>query len=119
MSQEQLATQQFRTAEWSRIIQERTSSGLTISEYCEHAGISETAYYYWLRKLRKAAIASSGIELVEIKEPDALPALSATHNLKDFAIEATISAGTLSINVNSKTPRELIRTLMEVAAHVE
>ena len=119
MSQEQLATQQFRSAEWSRIIQERTTSGLTISEYCEQAGVSETAYYYWLRKLRRVAMASSGVELVEIKEPDAQPSLSVSHNYKGFVAEATISAGALSISVNSSTPRELIRTLMEVAAHVE
>ncbi len=57
---------------------------------------------------------------MELKEPDdarALPAPSYTG--KDFFTEATISVGKFSINVNSKTPKELIQTLMEVAAHVE
>ena len=75
MSQEQVATQQIRSSDWAQIIQNRNSSGLTISEYCSQMGISETAYYYWLRKLRRAALSSGGIELVEIKVIRCLPPL--------------------------------------------
>ena len=75
MSQEQVATQQIRSSDWAQIIQNRNSSGLTISEYCSQMGISETAYYYWLRKLRRAALSSAGIELVEIKVIRCLPPL--------------------------------------------
>ena len=51
MNQEQIATQQVRLSDWTRIVQERNASGLTISDYCAQSGISETAYYFWLRKL--------------------------------------------------------------------
>ncbi len=120
MNQNQLVAQQVRVSEWTRIIQDRAASGMTVTEYCKQSGFSETAYYYWLRKVRKTAIANSRLEFVELKEPSDTPALSATSNRgNDFVTEATISAGTFTININSKTPRELIRTLMEVAAHVE
>ena len=119
MSQEQVATQQIRSSDWAQIIQNRNSSGLTISEYCSQMGISETAYYYWLRKLRRAALSSGGIELVEIKEHSSpvLPCVQPQSG--GFSAEATISVGTLLISVNSNTPRELIRTLMEVAARAK
>ena len=119
MSQEQVATQQIRSSDWAQIIQNRNSSGLTISEYCSQMGISETAYYYWLRKLRRAALSSGGIELVEIKEPSSPVLPCAQPQSGGFSAEATISVGTLSISVNSNTPRELIRTLMEVAARAK
>ena len=116
MSQEQVAKQQIRSSDWAQIIQNRNSSGLTISEYCSQMGISETAYYYWLRKLRRAALSSGGIELVEIKEPSSpvLPYVQPQNG--GFSAEAIISVGTLSISVNRNTPRDLIQSLMEVAA---
>ena len=119
MSNEQLATQQIRSSDWTRIIQERNSSGLTITEYCSQMGISQTAYYYWLRKLRRAALSSAGVELVEIKDP-AVPELPCAQNQSGvFSTEATISVGSLLISVNSGTPRDLIQVLMEAAAHVK
>jgi len=36
-------------------MQERTTSGMNIREYCESTGIHENVYYYWQRKLREAA----------------------------------------------------------------
>ena len=119
MNSEQLATQQIRSSDWAQIIQERNASGLTITEYCSQMGISETAYYYWLRKLRRAALSSTGVELVEIKESAAQALSCAKHQSHSFSAEATISVGSLLISVNRNTPRELILTLMEAAAHVK
>jgi len=47
---------EYRLSHWSQIIQERSNSGLSVRAYCENAGINENAYYYWLKKLREAAI---------------------------------------------------------------
>ncbi len=119
MNQNQLVAQQVRVSEWTRIIQDRAASGMTVTEYCKQSGFSETAYYYWLRKVRKAALTSTGVEFVELKEPENTPAFpDSSISGINFTAEATISAGILLININSKTPRELIRTLMEMAAHV-
>ena len=120
MNQNQIVAQQVRVSEWTRIVQDRAASGMTVAEYCKHSGFSETAYYYWLRKVRKAAITSTGLEFVELKEPDDAPALPApSYTGKDFFTEAVISVGKFFINVNSKTPKELIQTLMEVVVHAE
>ena len=46
---------EFRLNHWAEIVQERNESGLSIRAYCEHAGIHENTYYYWLKKLRETA----------------------------------------------------------------
>ena len=46
---------EYRLAHWAGIVKERSESGLTIRDYCKDLGIHENAYYYWLKKLRKAA----------------------------------------------------------------
>ncbi len=51
-----LATNQIRLQQWAAIIKERCESGLKVNEYCELHRLSHNAYYYWLRKIRKAAL---------------------------------------------------------------
>jgi hypothetical protein len=48
-------TSEYRLSHWTGIIRERQASGMNIRDFCESAGITETAYYYWQRKLRIAA----------------------------------------------------------------
>ena len=36
---------------WQRAIEAHRESGLSIAAFCQKEGISETAYYYWRRKL--------------------------------------------------------------------
>lgn len=46
---------EYRMSEWAQIIKDRQECGQTIKEFCGARGISENAYFYWLRKLRDAA----------------------------------------------------------------
>ncbi len=43
---------------------------MKVDEYCQSRGITRDMYFYWLRKVKEAALDSSGIELVELKEPE-------------------------------------------------
>lgn len=47
---------QVRMSNWASLIKARQESGQTVKEWCATNDISINAYYYWLRKLRKAAI---------------------------------------------------------------
>lgn len=59
-----LGINQIRLSEWTRIIKDRCQSGLKVDEYCEQHQLSCHAYYYWLRKVKEAAlIYNSFIEL--------------------------------------------------------
>ena len=59
---------EYHKQQWTQIIQECQSSGLSNKEYCQKYGISEKSYYYWLRKLRSAA-AESIPQIVEMEPP--------------------------------------------------
>ena len=45
--------EQVQLAEWQRQIQARQEQGLTVDEWCSSLGISQTTYYYRLRKVRE------------------------------------------------------------------
>ena len=47
---------QVRMNNWAALIKARQESGQTVKEWCSNNDVSINAYYYWLRKLRKAAI---------------------------------------------------------------
>lgn len=57
---------EYRLSQWMRVIKEQQCSGQNIKDFCLEKGISKNAYFYWQRKLRKAACA----ELVKLKEPE-------------------------------------------------
>lgn len=44
--------EQVQFAEWQRQIEERQSEGLGVAAWCEQQGISKSAYYYRLRRVR-------------------------------------------------------------------
>lgn len=61
------ATQQYRLNQWTQRIYECRNSGQKISDWCADHNITETTYYYWLRRVRLAAC-------------EALPVLNAGKN---------------------------------------
>ena len=46
---------EYQLQEWSGMLRECKESGLTVKNWCAERGITEHAYYYRLRKLRRAA----------------------------------------------------------------
>ena len=56
----------YRLEQWKQIVQECQKSGLSNKAYCEQQGISEKTYYYWLRKLRTAAVEQAAPQIVEL-----------------------------------------------------
>ena len=66
----------FRAEQWTMVLQERTSSGLSVRQFCQQRGISEKSYYYWLKKLRSQLAEAAGPQLVQLdtepKKPDTL-----------------------------------------------
>ncbi len=60
----------YRMETWRQIIQDCQKSGLSNKAYCQRQGISEKTYYYWLRKLRTAAVEQAAPQIMEV-EPEA------------------------------------------------
>jgi len=61
----------YRMENWSALIRECNTSGLSNREFCQQRGISEKSYYYWLRKLRNQAADTEGAKLIKL-EPTAI-----------------------------------------------
>lgn len=46
---------QMHMQEWTKLIENRQNSGLSIKEWCGQNNLPESRYYYYLKKLRLAA----------------------------------------------------------------
>ena len=55
MDQVTLVKNRYRLEQWTRLIQDCQSSGMRVDDWCEANGVTHHAYYYRLRKVRKAA----------------------------------------------------------------
>ena len=60
----------YRMEQWKQIIQDCQKSGLSNKAYCQQQGISEKTYYYWLRKLRTAAVEQAAPQIMELEPED-------------------------------------------------
>lgn len=52
---------EVQIAEWQRQIQERQEQGITVDEWCVNLGISKSAYYHRLRKVREYMCKRMGV----------------------------------------------------------
>lgn len=53
---------EYRLSQWVKVIQARQDSGKNIKDFCQEEGINRNAYFYWQRKLRKAACTEIAIK---------------------------------------------------------
>ena len=114
MDQVTLVKNQYRLEQWTRLIQDCQSSGMRVDDWCEANGVTHHAYYYWLRKVRKAACqdlsvtskmeSSAHFQQLEVQAPTAntqasviihLP--SATLEIQNGATQQTVEAVLLAL----------------------
>jgi putative transposase len=50
---------EYRMAEWTGLIRQCVSSGMSVRDWCEANGINKRIYYYWQDKVRKTMIETS------------------------------------------------------------
>lgn len=63
MDQVTITKNNYRLAQWSKIIQEFQASGQSITSWCEQHDIKIKTYYYWLKKLRLLSMEQAGISV--------------------------------------------------------
>ena len=94
---------------WQTAIEARRKSGLSIAAFCKKKGISETAYYYWRRKLAVGVSKPQGpsaSDFLEVVMPVSPPAV----------LELVFSSGSrLKINpgVDPKMLNQVLSTLKQ------
>ena len=93
---------------------------MNVKEYCAAQGLSKDAYYYWLRKVKNAALESAGIDFVELDKSSYDTSRCDPQNTEPcFTAEAIVSIGGVNISVNSTTSKALITSILEAVKNAE
>ena len=107
-----LATTQIRMTEWAAIIKDCKSSGMKVDDYCQLHDISRDAYYYWLRKVKTAALHQAGFVELPLPEVKSVPGTG-------FTTQLVIKTAGNEIRINNDTPAELIARVLDVIRHAQ
>lgn len=99
-----LSTRGIRTNQWAAVIKDCKESGLKVDDYCTQRGLSRNAYYYWLRKVKEAALTQSGF--VEIQQQQEVS--SACPPL------LTASVNEIVLGISENTPMDLLANVIKV-----
>lgn len=103
-----LAAQQIRLTEWAGIIRARNESGQTVKEFCRQNEITETQYFYWLRRVRAAALQKHASSFAELPAPANSPAPSPGDT------DVIIEIGRARVRVSNACSRDTLSMVMEV-----
>jgi len=105
----QKVTAEYRLSQWAQVVQAQQESGQNIKNFCQSAGISRHAYFYWQKKLRKVACA----ELAKTEEPkNIVPSgwMQLTPKQAQHAKETLdIEINSCHVTVNAQTDLELLK----------
>ena len=86
--------------QWAQMVTERQSAGMTVAQWCEHEQISQSVYYYRLRKVRENICEQIAVPVAEI------PA-SANGSVM------TISCGEMTVEIGNAVSVEVITAVIE------
>lgn len=92
----QLAVRSARLSHWAELLSQKAAGNMNVSDFCNANGITRNQYFYWLRRLREAAIEGSGCTFAELVPP------------KDRGSDSviTISVDNMNISVGSSISEE-------------
>lgn len=107
----QKMTEEYRMSEWVRIIKERIASGDNINKFCEERGISRHAYFYWQRKLRKAACTELARQDTDTESPSVPVGWMRLSPAAETKPSLRIEVSGCHIDVNNQTDLELLKTI--------
>ncbi len=127
-------TAQYRQEKWANIISERNASGLSVKEWCQINNVKQTAYYYWLRKIRHSLIDSFAQQQEKKEGISFVPMLSnsfidnveggksdsfvSTALVTTAQPEIIIRSGEISVEFGKQTSDDLILRVLKVLKDV-
>ncbi len=86
---------------WSETELARQESGLTVTQWCRQKKISQSAYYYRLRKIRESLCEQIPVPVTEI-----------TGNTETDQTAIRIVSGDLKVEISSDVPSEKIAAII-------
>ncbi|QHQ61064.1 hypothetical protein Ana3638_23685 [Anaerocolumna sedimenticola] len=106
----------YSLQKWSSIIQECTTSGLPVRQWCQQNSILEGSYYYWLRKIRiktleslPAVTTENAIQPVH-QENTVFARLSVPQ--RTMTADVSLSVNGVDIGINNTATAELIHSVL-------
>lgn len=117
------ATSQYRFNKWTEIVRDCLSSGQTVSSWCAEHDINPKSYYYWLRRIRKAACEAlppscspnNPIVPVTISVPTTDTESAAAQELSS---DILIRFGTATLEIRNSASASLIENTLRALQHV-
>lgn len=126
------ATRELRQKQWESVIKDRIQSGMTVNAYCKANGITRDAYFYWLRKIKLAALEEGHLakageyEKTKVEEEsgfvELVPEKHATELSNEVVIardRISIKIGEISVQVEEGTSPAFLRTVLRAVKDVE
>ena len=98
----QIFNSQQRMMYWNDAVSKCRSSGMTVRDWCNREGINEKTYYYWQRKIFKAATKET--EFVEIPNTGNM--------LSSGQIIATVSTNGFTVDIHQGADKESLTELL-------
>ena len=104
---------QVRMNGWAAMIKQKNESGMTVKEWCAANGITQHAYYYRLRQLRKGVL-----EEMQPSASDASPQFHKVEKAEAAAgVGVRIRRGETVIEIDNQASDPLLTFLKEVLIH--
>ncbi len=122
------STHEIRIAHWKQIIEQcqSRSKDQTAKQWLEEHDISDKAYYYWLRKIRRTiydqSVASGTLPVVSQEQEPAFAQMPDNY-LKDypssFSFEpvAVIKTPTATLAISNEVSDHLLNQLVKAVSH--
>ena len=96
--------------DWTGKIQERETSGKSVSQWCRENHVKTATYYKWLHYIREVEDASTSfVELPIEKEPE--------QKKTGFEITTVIRVGRVVFELSDATPPEMIEQILGMVRH--
>ena len=114
-------TSQYRFNQWTEIVRECRSSGQTVAVWCAENNIKPTSYYYWLRKIRKAACEtlpslSENNTIVPVNIPD--HAVKIDSSDQESTSDIVLRFGAVKLEIRNTASAMLIENILKVLQNV-
>lgn len=115
-------TNQYRFNKWTEIVRECLSSGQTVSSWCADHDINPKSYYYWLRRIRKAACealpspCSPGNPIVPLNIP--VPTAGTEPADQELSSDILIRFGAVTLEIRNSASATLIENALRALQNV-
>ncbi len=114
--------QQYRLNQWIQRIRECRSSGQTVAVWCTEHNINQKSYYYWLKRVRKAACESLPALKAEGNPivPFSIPVHAAANRFGSSEATAAIVVrfDAVTLEIRNEASPALIENTLRALTHV-